>query len=119
LDCFEDWIIDGAIGSIKALPSYVILGIWLTQNISIFEDKEENVERLVHQLRLSFGERRKSLKQARPRFLHAPYIDQSFLWGYFDGVCQGVPRRMWLESLTLFRLLTCFLFEVWCGVGNK
>lgn len=109
LDCFEDWIIDGAVGSVKALPCYVIWGIWLTRNRTTFEDKEPDVERLGHWLRLSFGERRKPIKQACPRYLQAPYIDQTLPRGYFDGPCQGVPGECDLGALLYLNVHMHFL----------
>jgi len=39
------------------------------------------------------------LKQQRPRFLQAPFIDQSFPWVFFDGASQGTPALARAEAV--------------------
>jgi hypothetical protein len=57
----------------------------------IFEDKKAHLGRLVHQIRLTFGEEKKPPKQQIPRHLQEPCIDFNRPWGFFDGTCEGAP----------------------------
>jgi hypothetical protein len=91
LECLESWITYRFVSSYKALPCYVIWGIWLSRNNLIFEDKEAHLGRLSHQIRVSFGEGRKPPKHFVPRNLQEPSIDFTRPWGFFDGACQGTP----------------------------
>ena len=87
--CFESWFVDINVCTFKALPCYVILGIWVSINRMIFEELETNMGRLTHKIRISFGEGKKPPKRSSPRIPQAPNIDQSISWGFFDGACQG------------------------------
>jgi hypothetical protein len=80
MECLESWLLDRSISSVKALPCYVLWGIWLTRNKSIFKGKEALVGRLSHQIRLSFGEGKKPPKQIVPRILQDPRIDYTRPW---------------------------------------
>lgn len=91
LECFESWFVDRNVCTFKALPCYIIWGIWLSRNRVIFEVLEANLGRLTHQIRISFGEGKKPPKRSCPRIPQAPNIDQSISWGFFDGACQGSP----------------------------
>jgi hypothetical protein len=91
LECLEAWLNDRANAYYKALPCYVLWGLWLTKNNMIFEGKEAQLGRVVHLIRLTFGEGKKPPKLIPQRILQDPVIDFNMPWGFFDGACQGMP----------------------------
>ena len=50
----------------KALPCYILWGLWLSRNKMFFQGNEITFDMVSHHTRLSYG-------------------------GYFDGTCQGNP----------------------------
>ena len=50
------------VNSYKELPCYVIWGLWLTRNKSIFECSKAHLGRMTHQIKLTFGKGKKAHK---------------------------------------------------------
>jgi hypothetical protein len=59
LECMELWMIDKYVSPHRKLPGYVLWGIWLTRNKLILEDKEAQLRRIAHHIRVSYGEGRR------------------------------------------------------------
>ena len=60
---------DKYVSSQRELHGYVLWGIWLTKNTLTFKDKEAQIGRLSHHIRVSYGEGRKQPKNNVPRSL--------------------------------------------------
>jgi hypothetical protein len=47
----------------------------------------------------------KAGKEKPPRIVVSPRIDKSYAWEYFDGPCQGKPRKLGQEEFYIWRKL--------------
>jgi hypothetical protein len=87
--CFEHWCHNNSVASHKALPCFVLWGIWLARNKALFQGIETG--QVAHQIKSAYGERWKISTPKATRILIEPVIDYSVTQGYFDGACQGIP----------------------------
>jgi hypothetical protein len=97
----------------------VLWGIWLTRNKLIFEDKEAQLGRLAHHIRVSYGEGRKQPKNIVPRSLQEPIIDHTKPWGFFDGACQGTPGTCGVGAILYLDNANYFLLKYGAGLGTN
>jgi hypothetical protein len=54
LELFENWYKDKTVAAHKALPSFVIWGLWLTRNSMIFQGSEISLVQVCHQIRFAY-----------------------------------------------------------------
>jgi hypothetical protein len=85
----------------------------------IFEDKEAQLGRLAHHIRVSYAEGRKQLKNIVPRSLQEPIIDHTKPWGFFDGACQGTLGVCGARVILYLDNVNYFLQKYGVGLGTN
>ena len=88
LDSFENQINETSATRHKALPCYVLWGLWLVMNKMIFRH-DLSIGQVSYNIRLSYHECWKEPKQKAARILKKLVINSSFPSRFFDRVCQG------------------------------
>jgi hypothetical protein len=59
----------------------------------------------IHQIRFAYGGIWKPRKEQPSRVIVNPNLDKSYVWGYFDGACQGDPGKCGVGVLFMKEVL--------------
>lgn len=86
------WLRNQAFKELKALPVIVLLGVWLSRNACLFEDRFILPLQSASQSFNIFQSFPQLQAEEAPRQLVEEVIERTGAWLYFDGAAQGDPR---------------------------